>query len=70
MHMQKWHYLFFALASPNTSKAQAMVGEDITATYEHFAKLGQHGWELVAVEQGYAIFKRPKPKRPKPAVHH
>lgn len=28
---------------------------------EYLSKLGEEGWELVAVDEGLYIFKRPKP---------
>lgn len=45
--MQKWEYL---VVHP-----VPFMDEDETTAYE----LGQRGWELVAVDNGYAYFKRP-----------
>jgi hypothetical protein len=46
---QQWEYL-----AKNLKKVAGM------STENEFNKLGQQGWEFVAVAQDYAIFKRPK----------
>lgn len=49
-------------ANPETQweyKARNLAKVPGVATEDDFNRLGQQGWELVAVAQDYAIFKRP-----------
>jgi hypothetical protein len=41
---------------------ECVVGEDARGTTDRLNKLGQDGWELIAVRDRYHYFKRPLPE--------
>jgi hypothetical protein len=58
MHMPVWEYLFVT-SSLSTTEPSNGITEDIATQYQCFVALGKLGWECVAVEADYTIFKRP-----------
>ena len=66
--MQKWEYLFVSIRNSNyniiphayTINGNKVENWEKTETlYEYCNKLGNEGWELVAMD-GNLVFKRPK----------
>ena len=65
--MQKWEYKWIVIPS---SLGKKKIGKQKVESIEYVNQLGEEGWELLAVEQGWPgsglsdyilFFKRPKP---------
>lgn len=73
-HGPKWEYFAApmakldsnALANPVTAAAALLAntviddGVRLGATVVSFSTMGEHGWELIAIQGGRAYFKRPR----------